>query len=106
LPEDGRKAIPVWLAGLTAFVTGTTWFGLIVQNFVPHPVQPFWLAIVAESRGPLLPSNCSCCGHHARHGTRFIATRPAFGATLACMTFPYLTITSWPKTEVVGKVIL
>jgi hypothetical protein len=29
----------------------------------------------------------------------------AFGATLACMVTPYLTITSWPRIDIVGKIV-
>jgi hypothetical protein len=104
-PDDRRRTAPEWLAGLTAFVMGAAWFVLIGENFTPKPVQPFWLAIIAGS---------------AWAAAAFIlfvrwSSRPAWnerrrfsaagGATLASMAAPYLTITSWPRIDVVGVVI-
>ena len=37
--------------------------------------------------------------------TRAHGFASAFGATLACMATPYLTIASWPKVDVIGKII-
>ena len=105
-PGDRRETIPAWLAGLTAFVMGSAWFQLIAQNFVPHPVQPFWVAIIAGIVWAALAfvlfvwwsSRPAWNGVH-----RFAAS---FGATLACMAIPYLTIASWPKIDIVGKMLL
>jgi hypothetical protein len=104
-PDDRRRTAPAWLGGLTAFVMGTAWFMLIGQNFVPNPVEPFWLAIVAGSAWAALAfalfvwwsSRPAWSGVH-----RFAA---ATGATLACMAAPYVTIATWPKIDVVGKAI-
>lgn len=105
LPHDRRRTIPAWLGGLTAFVMGAAWFSLIEQNFAPHPLQPFWIAIAAGIAWAVLAfilfvrwsSRPAWNDVH-----RFAA---AFGATLACMAMPYLTIGSWPKIDIVGKIV-
>ncbi len=104
-PDDTRRTVPAWLAGLTAFVMGLVWWELIAQNFLPKPVQPFWIAIFAG------------VGWAAIAFTLFVwwSSRPAWGevhrlaaasgATLACMAIPYLNVASWPKIDLVGKLI-
>jgi len=104
-PNDERPTVPAWLGGLTAFVMGAAWFELIGQNFIPRPVQPFWIALAAGATWALAAFTLfvrwsSRPAWGATH--RFAA---AFGATLACMAAPYLTIASWPKIDVVGKII-
>jgi hypothetical protein len=104
-PGDLRKTIPAWVAGVIAFVMGAAWFEVIAQVFVPHPVQPFWAVIAAGVVWAALAfilfirwsSRPAWNGIH-----RFSA---AFGATLACMATPYLTISTWPKVDVIGKLI-
>jgi len=105
LSADRRRAIPVWPAALVSFVMGAAWFELIGQQFIPKPVQPFWIAIVAGAAWALfayilfvwLSSGPAWSKRH-----KFAA---AFGATLACMGTPYLTMDSWPRVDVVGKII-
>jgi hypothetical protein len=103
--EDCRRTVPVWLAGLTAFVMGAAWFELLGQCFKPKPVQPFWIAIFAGAGWAILAftlfvrwSSRQAWGD----GYRFAASS---GATLACIAVPYLSIASWSKVDVTGKVI-
>jgi hypothetical protein len=103
--QDLRKTAPAWLAGLTAFVMGSAWFYLVAQNFVPKPVQPFWIAILAGCVWSALAfaifvrwSSRSAWKDAQRFAT-------SFGATLAGMATPYLTIAYWPKIDVIGKII-
>jgi hypothetical protein len=84
---------------------GAAWFMLIGQNFVPKPIEPFWIAIAGGSAWAALAfllfvwwSSRPAWGK----AHRFAA---ATGATLACMAAPYLTIATWPKLDAVGKVI-
>lgn len=103
-PDDSRRTIPAWVAGLTAFVMGAAWFAVISQIFVPHPVQPFWVIIVA---GVLWAGIAFAL--FARWSSRPVWTQihtfsASAGATLACMATPYLTISTWPKVDVIGKV--
>lgn len=103
--RDGRKAIPAWVAGLTACVMGGAWFEIIAQCFMPKPLQPFWLVIAAGVAWAVLAFALffqwsSRQGWNEVH--RFAA---ATGATLACMAIPYLTISTWPKVDVIGEVI-
>jgi hypothetical protein len=100
-----RKAVPAWLAGLMSFVMGAAWFWLLSQQFIPKPVQPFWIAVAAGTGWALLAyilfarlSSSPAWGN----GHTFTA---AFGATLGCMVTPYLTINSWPIIDVVGEII-
>ena len=102
---DQRRDVPVWLGGALSFVMGSAWFNLIGQQFIPRPVQPFWIAIAAGTGGAVLAvivfvwlsSRSSWSDRHS------FAT--VFGATLACMATPYLTVASWPRIDVVGKMI-
>jgi hypothetical protein len=102
---DQRRDVPVWLGGAMSFVMGSAWFNLIGQQFIPRPVQPFWIAIAAGTGGAVLAfivfvwlsSRSSWSDRHS------FAT--VFGATLACMATPYLTVASWPRVDVVGKII-
>lgn len=101
--DDPRTTIPAWAAGITAFVMGAAWFEVIAQMFVPHPLQPFWAVIVAGIvwaviAFALFTRWASRPAWHEVHG--FSA---ALGATLACMATPYLTISTWPKVDVIGK---
>ena len=101
-----RGMVPAWAAGLTAFVMGVAWFGLISQNFIPKPVEPFWIMIVAgvvwAAVAFVLFVRWSSRRPAWGEGHRFAAV---LGATLACMAAPYLSIAAWPRIDVVGKVI-
>jgi hypothetical protein len=104
-PGDRRKTAPAWLGGFVAFVMGASWFELIGQNFVPKPVQPFWIAVGAGLGWAILAlilfvSWSSRPSWRELH--RFAA---AVGATLACMAMPYFAFASWPLIDRVGKVI-
>lgn len=103
--ENDQRAIPAWLAGLIALVMGAAWFVLISQLFIPIPVQPFWIAMAlgiawAALAFTLFSRWSSRTSWSERH--RFAS---AFGATLACMATPYLTIASWPKIDIAGKLL-
>jgi hypothetical protein len=96
---------PVWLAGPKAFVMGAAWFLLIGQIFVPKPwgtpaqalaVGLTW-ALAALALFWRWTSRQAWSDVH-----RFAA---CWGATLACQAMPYITITSWPRIDVAGKVI-
>lgn len=100
-----RRRAPVWLAGLAALMAGLGWFEVIGQQFSPKPMQPFWVVIAAGLVWAALAFVLftwwsSCLAWSETH--RFAA---AFGATLACMPAPYLSIASWPAIDVVGVVI-
>ena len=104
-PADSRRTVPWWLAGLTAYVMGFAWFFLIGQNFVAKPVHPFWLAIVAGVAWALLAFILFVWWSSRPSWSQLHRFAAAFGATLACMTSPYLTITTWPKIDVIGIII-
>jgi len=101
--DDSRPTSPAWLAGVVAFVMGVAWFEVIAQLFVPNPVHSFWVVIVA---------GIVWAGIAFMLFTRW-SSRPAWsevhgfsavlGATLACMATPYLTISTWPQLDVIGK---
>jgi hypothetical protein len=104
-PGDQRKTAPAWLGGLVAFVMGAAWFELIGQNFVPKPVQPFWIAVGAGLGWAILALILFVWWSSRptrREPHRFAV---AFGATLACIAMPYFTFASWPLVDQVGKVI-
>ena len=102
--DDSRATIRAWAAGLIAFVMGAAWFEVIAQIFVPQPVHPFWIVIVA---GVVWAGIAFALFTHwsSRPGwTEIHGFSAATGATLACMAIPYLTIPTWPKVDVIGKI--
>lgn len=104
-PENRQGAIPAWLAGLIALVMGLAWFALVAQEFVPKPVEPFWLAIALGVAWAALAFTLFSWWSSRAAWSEVHRLASAFGATLACMATPYLTIAGWPKMDVIGKLI-
>lgn len=104
-PDDRRRTAPAWLGGLTAFVMGAAWFKLIGENFVPKPVQPFWIAIAAGSAWAAASFVLFVWWSSRPAWSRAHRFAAATGATLACTAAPYVTIATWPKIDVVGEAI-
>jgi hypothetical protein len=103
--EDRRRAIPVWLGALAAFVMGSAWFPLVGQNFDPRPVQPFWIAIAIGAAWAALAFTLFTWWSSRPAWSEVHRFAAAFGATLACMVAPYVTIASWPRIDVIGEVL-
>ncbi|HWF91302.1 MAG TPA: hypothetical protein VN684_03405 [Terriglobales bacterium] len=103
--NDRRKTIPPWVAGLIAFVMGGAWFEVIAQYFNPKPVQPFWIVIVAGIAWAGLAFALFIRWSSRKAWSEVHGFSAAIGATLACASTPYLTIASWPKIDVIGKLI-
>lgn len=103
-PNNRRRTAPAWLCGLTAFVMGAAWFMLIGENFVPNPIEPFWHAIAAGSAWAALAFVLFIWWSSRPAWSRAHRFAAATGAILACMTAPYLSITTWAKIDVVGVV--
>jgi Mg/Co/Ni transporter MgtE len=80
------------------------WFGLIDQQFISFALRAFWIAIAAGIAWAVLAfivflrlsDNSAWSRRHI-----FAAT---FGATLACIAAPYLSISSWTKIDTIGVV--
>ncbi len=104
-PVDQRKTVQAWLGGLTAFVMGSAWWDLISQNFVPKPVQPFWIAILAGLAWAAVAFTLFVWWSSRPAWSEVHRFAAASGATLACMATPYLTIASWPAIDRAGKMI-
>lgn len=100
-----NRTIPPWLGGLTAFVMGAAWFELIGQQFIRNPVRPFWIAIAAGIAWALLAFALFTAWSSRTAWSEAHRFAAAFGATLGCIVTPYLTITSWPRIDIVGIVI-
>lgn len=103
--NDGQKAIPAWIAGITAFVMGGAWFEIIGQCFMPKPVQPFWIVIAAGVAWAVLAFALFFRWSSRQGWSEVHRFAAAIGATLACMATPYLTIATWPKVDVIGELI-
>jgi len=104
-PEDRRGTAPVWVAGLTAFVTGGGWFFLITQHFIPKPVQPYEL-VVGMGIAWALVTFALFTVWTARGGwSPMHRWAAAFGASLGCMATPYLSIATWAKPDLAALVI-
>ena len=104
-PHDRRRTAPAWLAALTAFVMGSAWFNLIGQNFVAKPVLPFGAAILAGVAWAAVAFTLFAWWSSRQAWSELHRFAAASAATLACMATPYLTIASWPKIDLVGKII-
>jgi hypothetical protein len=99
---DRRRIAPAWLAGVAAFVFGAAWFILITQIFIPKPVQPSRIAIIAGITWAVAAFALFAwwSSRPAWSNTHRLAA--AFGTTLAGMASPYSTIASWPKIDRIG----
>lgn len=103
--SGGQLRTPAWVPGLAAFVLGVAWFGLISQNFIPKPVEPFWIAVVAGVVSAVVAFALFAWWSSRPGWTEVHRFATVLGATLACMVVPYLSIASWPRIDVLGKVI-
>ena len=104
-PADQRKTVPAWLVALAAFVMSAPWWHLITQCFVPRPVQPFWVEIFAGVAWAALAFALFVWWSSRPAWSETHRFAAASGATLLCMTAPYLSIVGWPTIDIVGKVI-
>jgi hypothetical protein len=104
-PTDPRRTVPPWLAALTALVMGSAWYQLISQNFTPNPVQPFWIAIVAGIAWAAVAFLLFVWWSSRPAWNQVHRFAAAFGATLACSAPPYYNAASWPKIDLIGKII-
>lgn len=100
-----RRAVPAWLVGVMSFVLGGAWFELIGQQFTPYPLRPFWIAIAAGIAWAALAFLLFRWMSSSPAWSRSHVFAAVFGATLACMAAPYLSIGSWSRTDVIGVVI-
>jgi hypothetical protein len=105
LVKNRQPVIPAWIAGVIAFVLGGAWFQLIAQEFVPKPVQPFWIAMVLGIAWAALAFILFSRWSSRAAWSEIHRFASAGGATLACMAVGYLTIATWPKVDIVGKLI-
>ena len=81
------------------------WFWLIGQQFIPQPVQPFWIGLAAGAAWATIAFVLFSRWTSRPAWTEVHRFAAAFGATLACMATPYLTMASWPRFDIVGKII-
>jgi hypothetical protein len=105
LPGNLRRTVPAWLAGTIAFVMGCAWFEIITQEFVPRPIQPFWIPIVLGVAWSALAFTLFSWWSSRAAWSEAHRFASAVGATLACMATPYLSIATWPKIDIVGKLV-
>jgi hypothetical protein len=101
---DGRTA-RAWLAGLIAFVMGSAWFELIGLSFMPQPIHPFTKAIALGIGWAVVAFVLMTWWTSRRAWTDMHSFCACWGATLACQAMPYFGIASWPRIDVIGKVI-
>jgi hypothetical protein len=104
-PGNGRRTAPVWLVALTAFVMASAWFDLITQYFIPKPVEPFWIAIIAGAAWAALAFTLFVWWSSRQAWREVHRFAAASAAALACMASPYWTISTWPKIDMIGKMI-
>jgi hypothetical protein len=104
-PHASGRTVPAWFAGLIAFVLGAAWFELIGMSFLPHPMEPFTKAIALGIGWALLAFVLFTWWSSRRAWTEMHSFCACWGATLACQAMPYWTIASWPKIDIIGKMI-
>jgi hypothetical protein len=104
-PVDQRRTVPAWLVGLTALVMGSAWWDLIAQNFLPKPVQPFWMAIFPGVAWAAVAFTLFVWWSSRPAWSEVHRFAGASGATLACVATPYLTVAGWPMIDLAGKMI-
>ena len=104
-PPDQRRTAPAWLGGVTAFAMGSAWGYLVAQNFLPKPVQPFWIAIFAGVAWAALAFALFLWWSSRPAWSKVHRFAAASGATLACMADPYHGIASWPLIDRSGLII-
>lgn len=102
---DRGKAGPAWLAGLVAFVMGSAWFGLVAQYFIPKPVQPFWMVMIAGAAWAGLAFALFVWWSSRLGWGESHRLASAFGGTLGSMVIPYLSMADWLKIDVIGLIV-
>jgi hypothetical protein len=104
-PTDQRKTAPAWLGLLTAFVMGSAWFELIAQVFLSKPQLSSSNAILAGVAWAAVAFTLFVWWSSRPAWTEVHRLAAAFGATLPFFTTLYLSMATWPKVDIVGKVI-
>jgi hypothetical protein len=84
---------------------GAAWWQLITQNFIPKPIEPFWIAIFAGVAWAVLAVTLFLWWSSRPAWSEVHRFAAAFGATLACMVPPYLNAARWPTVDRAGKMI-
>ncbi len=103
--DHSRRTVPAWLVGGVAFVMGGAWFNLIGQIFVPKPIQPFWTALALGIVWAIVALALFVAWSSRRSWSAIHRWWASFGATLSCMTTPYMTASSWPKPDLIAVMI-
>lgn len=101
-----RKPVAPWLVGLIAFFMALPWFVLISLVFVPHPMTPVWVPMSAGIAWALVSFEIFWFWSAAPNWSDTHLWAASFGATLACMSFSYVSTAGWSKVDLVGKIIL
>jgi hypothetical protein len=104
-PADLRRTVPPWLAGVVAFVMAAGWWQLISQIFIPNPIQPFWIAIVAGMAWAAAAFILFVWWSSRQAWSEVHRFAAAFAGTLVCMALPYFTAAQWPTIDLVCKII-
>ena len=104
-PVADSRTVPAWLAGLAAFVMGSAWFELIGLSFQPQPIQPFTKAIALGIGWAVAAFLLFTWWTSRLAWTEMHTFCACWGATLACQAMPYITIATWPRIDVIGKML-
>jgi len=100
-----RASAGAWVAGVAAFLASAAWWLVIMQLFIPKPIEPWWVVLVAGISWSVLAFALFASWASRPAWGLMHRWAAAFGATLGCTVSPYLSLSSWPKADLVAVVI-
>jgi hypothetical protein len=107
LPGGNSVRVPVHpvLAGVIAFIMGGAWFALLTLIFVQNTGVPVWMPLVGGVIWSVIASVILLHWSVASRWGSVHRWAAIFGATLASMVVPYLTLAGWSRIDLVGVIV-
>ena len=100
-----RTPLHPWITGFAAAVFGGAWFLLISLVFAPRPGIPLWMPMAGGVAWALIAFAIFLRWSASNRWSSTHRWATAFGATLACMAAPYLSIAGWSRSDLIAEII-